>query len=141
MARKGAALDRILRVRDVQLGMVRAEEARAQEKLASETALRDRIAALAANIAPVTDAAAAAFSLKAAAHYRERLHQSASAAEARVAQAVAQAERAADATREARRDQSAIEKLIAKRATEAALKEMRALQNAPPIRKVRHDPC
>ena len=80
MARRGAALDRILRVREMQLGMVRADEARAREKLASEAALRDRIASLAANIAP-TPEASAAFSLKAAAHYRDRLHQSAAAAE------------------------------------------------------------
>lgn len=140
MARRGAALDRILRVREVQLGMVRADEARAREKLASEAALRDRIASLAANIAP-TPEASAAFSLKAAAHYRDRLHQSAAAAEARVVQASHQAERAADATREAKRDQTAIEKLIAKRATEAAVKEMRKLEAAPPLRKIRHDPC
>jgi hypothetical protein len=49
--------------------------------------------------------------------------------------------RAAEATREARRDQSAIEKLMIRADAEAALKALRALEVAPPVRKIRHDPC
>ena len=53
-----------------------------------------------------------ATSLIAAAHYRERLHQSAFAAERRVADAQRGLDHARSATQEAKRDQSAIEKLI-----------------------------
>jgi len=49
--------------------------------------------------------------------------------------------RAAEATRAAKRDQSAVEKLIERGLAEAALREIRALRDAPPVRKIRHDPC
>lgn len=124
-------LDRILRVRTLQLGLVQADEARARDKAESEAALRARIAQLSANVAPAT-APVAGFSLVAAAHLRERLHVSAVAAEQRFHNAQAQATRAAEATREARRDQSAIEKLIARADAEAALKAVRALEAVPP---------
>lgn len=133
-------LDRILRVRTLQLGLVQAEESRAQERAASEAMLKSRIAQLVEGVSPAP-APVAAFSLVAAAHFRERLHQSAEAAEGRLRAAEAVAERAAEATREARRDQSAIEKLIARARADAALKEIRALETAPPSRKIRHDPC
>ncbi|PTS81225.1 hypothetical protein DBR17_09975 [Sphingomonas sp. HMWF008] len=133
-------LDRILRVRTLQLGLVQAEESRAQERAASEAMLKSRIAQLVEGVSPAP-APVAAFSLVAAAHFRERLHQSAEAAEGRLRAAEAVAERAAEATREARRDQSAIEKLIARAQADAALKEIRALETAPPSRKIRHDPC
>jgi phage regulator Rha-like protein len=77
----------------------------------------------------------------AAAHFRERLHRSAEAAEGRLRAAQAVATRAAEATREARRDQSAIEKLIARADAEAALKELREMEAMPPARVIRHDPC
>ena len=50
-------LSRILRVRTLQLGLTQADEARAVDRVASEMALRDRIARLAdeADILPVTD--------------------------------------------------------------------------------------
>lgn len=133
-------LKRIHRVRTLQLGLVRANEAAEHERFASESALRNRIAALADNIAPSTDASEG-FSFAAAAHFRERLHVSAQAAEARLANAAQRVEAASAATREAKRDQSAIEKLIARDDAAAAVAALRALEAAPPTRKIRHDPC
>lgn len=138
--RRGVPLERVLRVRTLQLGLVRAEEAQANERLASETALRERIAQLAANVAPEAERAGA-FTLMAAAHYRDRLHQSAQAAVARERHAANDVERAALARIEAKRDQTAVEKLIARRDAESAIREIRALEEAPPVRRVRHDPC
>lgn len=140
MAKRGVSLDRILRVRTLQLGLVRAAEEQAREKVASEDALRHRIAQLAQNVAP-EPRAAEAFSFIAAAHFRDRLHQSAVAAESRLQAATRSLERANAATREARRDQNAIEKLIARDDQAAVIKAMRALEEAPAIRKNRHDPC
>lgn len=140
MARRGISLDRIHRVRTLQLGLVRADEARAVAKLAGEAELKQRIAALAENVAP-EETLAEAFSFVAAAHYRDRLNQSAVAAEARLDAATRQLALASEATREARRDQSAIEKLMARDAAAEALKALRALEAAPPVRKIRHDPC
>jgi flagellar FliJ protein len=135
-------LERLLRVRTLQLGLVRADEAQAQARVASEANLRARIAQLADGVSPApSPTPTAGVSLVAAAHFRERLHQSAEAAEGRVRAAQAVAFRAAEATREAKRDQSAIEKLIDRAATEAALKEIRKLEAMPPSRKIRHDPC
>lgn len=133
-------LTRIHRVRTLQLGLAQSEEARIRDVHASETALSYRIAQLAAGIAP-TPEASAAISFAAAAHYRERLHRSAETASNRVRVAEADALRAAEATREARRDQSAVEKLLTRADTDAALAAIRELQNAPPVRKVRHGPC
>lgn len=139
---KPSKLDRILRVRTLQLGLVQAEEARAHDRAASEQMLRSRIAQLTANVSPTPAAApVAGFSLVAAAHFRERLHQSAEAAEGRLRAAQATAARASEATREARRDQSAIEKLIARADAEAVVKAIRAMEAVPPTRKIRHDPC
>ncbi|MBX9730581.1 MAG: hypothetical protein K2X59_04575 [Sphingomonas sp.] len=140
MAKRGVSLDRILRVRTLQLGLVRAAEVQAEEKLASEEALRQRIAQLVENVAP-QQSADEAFSFIAAAHFRERLHQSAAAADSRLQMASRNLERASEATREARRDQSAVEKLIARDDQAAVLKAMRALEEAPAMRKNRHDPC
>lgn len=140
MARRGLPLERILRVRTLQLGLVRAEEAQAHERLASETALRERIAQLAANVAPEPERAGA-FTLMAAAHYRERLNHSAQAAAVRERQAATGVEQAKQATIEAKRDQTAVEKLIARREAIDVIKEIRALEAAPPMRRVRHDPC
>ena len=133
-------LDRLLRVRTLQLGLVRAEEARAQERLAGEEALKGRIRQLADAVAPAP-APTEGFSFIAAAHFRDRLQQSAEAAEARLRSAERVVNRAVEATREAKRDQSAIEKLIERADAEAALKAIRALEAAPPGRKIRHDPC
>ncbi len=140
MARKAKQLDRLLRVRTLQLGMSRADEARALDKMASEVALAGRIATLADSVAPSQEAGSG-FSLVAAAHFRSRLHQSAQMAEMRVREAEAIVERAAEAAREAKRDQSAVEKLMARADADAALKAIRALEAAPSVRKIRHDPC
>lgn len=140
MAKRGISLDRILRVRTLQLGLVQAAEMQAQEKVASENALRHRIAQLVADVAP-EEAAEQAFSFIAAAHFRDRLHQSAAAAEHRLKMANDRLHQASEATREARRDQSAIEKLIAREDRLAVIKAMRALEEAPPMRRNRHDPC
>lgn len=137
---KPSKLDRILRVRTLQLGLVQADEARAHDRAASEAVLKNRIAQLAASVAPASEPVAG-FALVAAAHFRERLHQSAEAAEGRLRVAEANAARAAEATREARRDQSAVEKLIARAEAEAVVKAIRAMEAAPATRKIRHDPC
>lgn len=142
MARdKAKQLDRLLRVRTLQLGMSRAEEVRVQTKLASEVELASRIARLADSVSPVASDAGSGFSLVAAAHFRSRLHQSAEMAEARLRDAEKLAEMAAEATREAKRDQSAVEKLMARADREAAVKAIRAMESAPSVRKIRHDPC
>lgn len=133
-------LERLLRVRTLQLGQVQGEEARAQAKVDQEAALRERIAGLAANVVPST-APGSATSLIAAAHYRERLQQSAEAAEQRVAVAERNLDTARAATREARRDQSAIEKLIAREQADAALRALRELEQLPPSGRNRHDLC
>lgn len=133
-------LDRILRVRTLQLTLSRGEEARALDRMASEEALAGRIASLADAVAPSPENANG-FSLVAAAHFRSRLHQSAELADRRLRDAAVQLERASEATREARRDQSAVEKLMVRAEADDALKAIRALEAAPPTRKIRHDPC
>jgi flagellar protein FliJ len=137
---KRKQLDRLLRVRTLQLNLTRAAEVQAHDKRASEADLAHRIAQLAQNVAPAP-VEGSGFSLVAAAHFRSRLHASAEMAQARLIEAERAAERAAEATREARRDQSAIEKLKARADAEAALKAIRELEVAPPVRKIRHDPC
>jgi hypothetical protein len=102
--------------------------------------LRSRIAALADAVAPA-QSESHGFAFVAAAHFRERLQRSAEAAEARLDAAERAAGHVAEKTREARRDQTAIEKLIARADAEAALKALRALEAAPAVRKIRHDPC
>ena len=77
----------------------------------------------------------------AAAHFRDRLHQSAAAADERLRAARSVLERAGEARKQAKRDQSAVEKLIARDDAAAAVKALRALEEAPPLRKIRHDPC
>lgn len=134
-------LSRLLRVRTLQLGQVQAVEVAANARLDSEAQLRARIAQLAANVAPQADQTGFAASLASAAYYRDRLHASALAAQVRVEQAEAGVERARAATREARRDQSAIEKLIVRAEAAEALKVLRALEDAPSFRRNRHAPC
>ena len=70
-----------------------------------------------------------------------RLHQSAFAAEKRVEVAEQSLEMARAATREARRDQNAIEKLITRAEADAALKALRELEQLPPMGRNRHDIC
>ena len=133
-------LGRLLRVRTLQLDMVRAGEVAAQAKVSNEEVLRARIEQLAQGVAPAPKPGSAT-SLIAAAHYRERLHQSAFAADRRVAEAQRGLDTARAATREAKRDQSAIEKLIGRAEANAARRAMRALEDMPAIPRKRHDPC
>ena len=140
MARTAKKLGRLLRVRTLQLDQVRAAEVHARAKVDQEESLKERIAALAANVAPAA-APTFATSLIAAAYYRDRLHQSAHAAERRVAVAQQGLETARAATREAHRDQSAIEKLIAREEAKAALEALRALEALPAGSRKRHDIC
>ena len=137
---KPKTLARIHRVRTLQLGLARADEAQRLGTLADESALQARIAGLAAAVAP-SPAAIGGTALAAAAHYRERLHQSAAVATGRVRVAEERAAAAAEASRAAHRDQSAVEKLLARAHAEAAVREMRALADAPPGKPKRHDPC
>lgn len=139
--RHAKKLERLLRVRTLQLGLVRAEEVAANAKLDSETQLRSRIAQLAENVAPQPDQTGFAATLAAAAYYRDRLHASEVAASQRVQAAEMGVERARAATREARRDQSAIEKLIVRSEAAEALKALRAMEEQPVFRKNRHAPC
>jgi hypothetical protein len=142
MPRTAKKLERLLRVRTLQLDQVRAAEVHARTKVDQERTLRERIATLADNVAPVAAPAPTfATSLIAAAHYRDRLHQSAHAAERRVAVAQQGLETARAATREAHRDQSAIEKLIEREDAKAALKSLRELEALPASARKRHDIC
>ena len=138
--RSAKKLARIHRVRSLQLGQVQAQEAHAQARLAQEAALRRRIDALAANVQP-SSAPALATSLAASAHFRERLRHTAEAADRRMEVAQQGLEYARAATREAKRDQTAVEKLIARHEADAALAALRALEALPPVRGNRHDPC
>jgi flagellar protein FliJ len=124
-------LQRIHRVRTLQLGLVRADEMRAHEKHANERHLAGRIQALADAVAPVTSQTGGAAML-AQAHFRERLHQSATAAQARVEMAEQHTLHAAEATRSAKRDQTAVEKLLERARIAGLAKAMRALEEAPP---------
>lgn len=140
--RDAKKLGRLLRVRTLQLDMVRASEAAARAKVANEEALRARIAQLAQSVAPApAPKPGSATSLIAAAYYRERLHQSAFAAERRVVEAQRGLDHARAATREAKRDQSAIEKLIERAEANAARRALRALEDMPATSGKRHDPC
>lgn len=142
MPRSAKKLDRLLRVRTLQLDQVRAAEVHARVKLNQEETLRERIHSLAANVAPAaTPTPTFATSLIAAAHYRDRLHQSANAAERRVDVAHQGLASARAATKEARRDQNAIEKLIEREDARAALKALRDLEALPASAKKRHDIC
>lgn len=134
-------LARLLHVRTLQLGMSQAEQAAANAKLMSEAELKRRIAQLAENVTPRHADEGFAQTFAAAAYYRERLQASALAAEQRVVAAQAGVRRAEDATREARRDQSAIEKLIERAEADAAIRAIRALEVQPPARRNRHAPC
>ncbi|MEI5685480.1 MULTISPECIES: hypothetical protein [Sphingomonas] len=137
-------LARIYRVRTLQLGLSRADEMRAHEKFASEAHLARRIQALADAVSPTPASHDSAAALGAQAHFRERLHQSSAAAQARVQSAEMFVNRAVEATRSAKRDQSAIEKLIDRARRAAVAKEMRALEDTPPVSPLkakRHDPC
>lgn len=131
---------RVHRVRDVQARLAQAEEARADAKVAAEVNLAQRIARLAADVAPAP-VAASAMSLAATAHFRDRLHASATSARARVDAAEAFAERTRAATQAALRDRTAAEKLLDRARAAAAIAAARAEPDAPDRPRDRHDPC
>jgi flagellar protein FliJ len=140
VARNARTLQRIGRVRTLQLTLAHADEVRARAQVDTETQLADRVAALAAAVAPAA-ATASGGSLIAAAHFRGRLHQTAETVAARVRQAEQAATAAAAATRAARQDQGAVDKLIERaRALEAAA-ERRALEDLPALPTKRHGSC
>lgn len=142
MTDKAKRLNRVLRVRTMQLNLTQAEEARAAARMADEIALRERILNLAQAVSPVPTPSVSAAGLGAAAHYREKLHATAQVVERRVAQADDGLTHARSATMAAKRDQSAVEKLLERAHAARALRELRALENAPPTRRPnRHDPC
>lgn len=140
MADRARTLARIHRVRTLQLTLKQGEEAAAQDKLASEAALSARIGQLVSAISP-TMQMAGGFSMSAAAHYRDKLSQSATAADARVRAAEDRLGMAAEETKAAKRDQTAVEKLIARAEAEATIRAIRAMEDMPATRKNRHDPC
>ena len=133
-------LARLHRVRTIQLHLAHADEARAYDHAASEALLHARIAELAEGVAPIATSLVGV-ALGAAAHYRDKLHQSALTAATRVRNAEDQRARAVEATRGARRDQNAIEKLIARADAVAVRAGVRALEDTPPGGGKRHDPC
>ena len=130
-------LGRIHRVRTVKLNLARAEEVRAHAQVATETALSARIAQLVEAVAPASGSAA---TLLAASHYRDRLNKSAATAANRVRMAEADAARAAEGARAAKRDQSAVEKLMERARAEDVRRGMRVLEDQPAPKK-RHGPC
>lgn len=129
--RQQAMLNRLHRVRTLQLNLTRAEEARAQERVSTEQSLSQRIAQLVEAVSPVAAPPTAAAGLMARAHFRGRLLESAEAATARVAAAEQRAAQAAEQTREAKRDQTAVEKLLERARAAAIRAEMRALEDMP----------
>ena len=139
-ATRGKTLARLHRVRTIQLHIAHADEARARDHATNEALLHARIAQLADGVAPIA-ASATGVSLGAAAHYRDKLHQSALTAAARVRNAEDMRTRAGEATRAARRDQNAIEKLIERQDALTVRADMRALEETPPAGAKRHDPC
>lgn len=144
-SRQQTMLARLHRVRTLQLNLTMAEEARAQERVASEHQLSHRIGQLIAAVSPTPAATASAGSLMAKAHFRHRLLESADAATARVQAAEQRAAHAGEQTKAAKRDQTAVEKLIDRARIAAIRAEMRALEDMPASgggrRTNRHDPC
>jgi hypothetical protein len=143
--RQQAMLNRLHRVRTLQLNLTMAEETRAQQRVATERQLSDRITQLVQAVAPAPAPPTAASALMARAHFRHRLNESSDAAIGRVAVAEQQADRTAEQTRDAKRDQTAVEKLIERARVAAIRAEMRALEDMPSTgarrSQNRHDPC
>ena len=143
-SRQQTMLARLHRVRTLQLNLTMADEARAQERVASEHQLSQRIGQLIDAVTPTPAVTASAASLMANAHFRNRLLESADAATARIQVAEHRAAQAGEQTKAAKRDQTAVEKLM-DRARRAAIRaEMRALEDMPAsggARRNRHDPC
>ena len=144
-SRQQTMLTRLHRVRTLQLNLTMADEARAQERVASEHQLSHRIGQLIEAVTPTPAATASAASLMANAHFRHRLLESADAAAARIHAAEQRAAHAGEQTKAAKRDQTAVEKLMDRARMAAIRAEMRALEDMPAAggasRRNRHDPC
>lgn len=142
-SRQQTMLTRLHRVRTLQLNLTMAEEARAQERVATEQQLSHRIGQLIQAVSPTPTPSASAASLMASAHFRHRLIESADAATRRVEVAEQRAAHAGEQTKAAKRDQTAVEKLIDRARVAAIRAEMRALEDMPSSggRRNRHDPC
>jgi len=123
-------LNRLLRVRTVQRDMAQAEEVSARGQAAQAGYLVDRIDRLHADVAP-QHGGSSGMSLQAAAAFRLRLQPALQDAQRRLSTAEALVARRADATRDARQDHGAMEKLAERAAKAAAEREMRALIDAP----------
>ncbi|KTW01333.1 hypothetical protein NS355_00480 [Sphingomonas yabuuchiae] len=143
-SRQQTMLSRLHRVRTLQLNLTMADEARAQERVASEHQLSQRIGQLIDAVTPTPAVTASAASLMANAHFRNRLLESADAATARIQVAEHRAAQAGEQTKAAKRDQTAVEKLMDRARLAAIRAEMRALEDMPSsggARRNRHDPC
>ncbi|MDQ1158045.1 flagellar FliJ protein [Sphingomonas sp. SORGH_AS 950] len=143
-SRQQTMLNRLHRVRTLQLNLTMAEEARAQERVATEQQLSQRIGQLIEAVSPAPTASASAGSLMANAHFRNRLLESADAATMRIQVAEQRAAHAGEQTKAAKRDQTAVEKLLDRARLAAIRAEMRALEDMPSSggnRRNRHEPC
>ena len=123
-------LGRLLRVRTIQRDLAAADAARAADQVSTHARMVTRIEALARDVAP-SPGGVTALDLAAAATYRNRLQASHADARNRLSTAAAFAERREDASREARRDHRAIEKLAEQARSRAVLDEMRRLAEGP----------
>ena len=93
---------------------------------------------------PTPAVTASAASLMGNAHFRNRLLESADAATARIQVAEHRAAQAGEQTKAAKRDQTAVEKLMDRARLAAIRAEMRALEDMPSsggARRNRHAPC
>ncbi len=133
-------LDRLLRVRALQLDMKRAEEIAAAERVDTVTELARRIDRLAFEAQPRAGLSSG-LSLAATAHYRDRLAGSQAEANRRARVAEEMLETARKATLSAGRDHGAIEKLRDRARGLKAQDEMRKASDAPTPRRPWHDPC
>ena len=130
MARDHKKLERMLRVRALQLDLARAEQAAAADRASSAAALAARIDALRQDVAPRTGGDQG-LSLFAAAHYRDRLAKSQVEAQRRVTAAHQQLDLARDAAHAAKRDHGAVEKLIERQLDVQAAAARKALEDTP----------
>jgi flagellar protein FliJ len=121
---------RLLRVRTLQRDLAQAAEAQAADQAQRSRQLVNRIAELAADVSPAPGGSSG-LDLTAAAGFRARLHLSQADASARQATAEAVLAARREATRAARQDHGALEKLAERARARAAIEEMRKLADAP----------
>ncbi|MFW2829608.1 hypothetical protein [Sphingomonas sp. ID0503] len=124
-------LGRLLRVREVQRDIAQAQESQARGQLATAEQLVQRIDQLVADQAP-SEGFAHALTLAAGAVYRTRLTDSRVNAQGRVFNAERAVEMKVEATKSARRDHNAMEKLVERAKKQLAMQEMRKLSDEMP---------